>query len=224
FRRGLSMKGLSDPARRADRAPGRGLPGGGNSPAAFVGHFRNQGPGAEVSNRTVCLLTVPLCSDQSPTTPRQLGRPGPGCGRASLAPAESGFLLAHAGVPALHRSVGTRADDALAVGAKSHAANEVRVPPEREGFVPRARLPALHRVVKTAADDAPAVGAHGHAVDQVRVAVEGQGFLAGGRVPDLYRIVHTAGDDAPAVGAKSHAADPLRWPPGGQGGPAAGRI
>src|SRR5262249_56854378 len=81
-------------------------------------------------------------------------------------------------------SVTTRAHEALAVGAKGHAGDRVRVSLEGQNLIARVRVPDFHHALIAAADEALAVGAEGHAGDTARVSLEGENFLARGRIPD----------------------------------------
>src|SRR5262249_18448769 len=101
----------------------------------------------------------------------------------------------------------TATNQSLAIGAKGHAADHVRVPLKGEGFPTGGRVPDPHRLVLTAPANAPAVGANGHTTNPALLPLRGEGRPAGGRVPDHNRLVITAADEALAVGAEGHAAD-----------------
>src|SRR5262245_47104192 len=62
---------------------------------------------------------------------------------------ESGFRLAHTGVPDHDGSVTTPADEVFAVRAKDHAGDRFGVAPERESFLAGGGVPKLDRCVLT---------------------------------------------------------------------------
>src|SRR6516225_8782880 len=82
------------------------------------------------------------------------------------------------GIPDPHRSVQRTTGQAMAVGAKAHARNTVRVSLEGKQLLAALGFPNPHRVVVGTGGQALAVGTESHARHRVGMPPQGEQFLA----------------------------------------------
>src|SRR5262249_23580378 len=107
-------------------------------------------------------------------------------------------------VPNLHGPIPASREQALAVGAERHAADEADVAAEVPEQLSGVAIPDLHGAVLTPRGDPPAVGAEGHGVHIPAVSREGLQHLVGLHIPDLDGVPFASRRQAPAVRAERH--------------------
>src|SRR5262249_26793476 len=86
---------------------------------------------------------------------------------------EQGFLLPRLGAPDPRRAVRTPGEDALAVGAESHAIDRTRVSLEEGLLLPGLGVPDPRCAVPTPGKDALAIGAESDVCDSLHGSLEG---------------------------------------------------
>src|SRR5262249_10155726 len=108
-------------------------------------------------------------------------------------------------VPNLHGLIPASRDQAQAVGAERHAADQARVTAEGVTQLSSVAVPDFHGAILPSRDNPPAiVGAERPGVDLTLVSPEGMQFLAGLYVLDLDRVLLTSRRQPTAVRTEGH--------------------